>query len=60
LCPYQPLGILTHSGFGKDSEMRANLFRGLSIQAARRFIRDYNRWIGDDGTCDCNPLLLSA
>jgi hypothetical protein len=37
--------------------MRANLFHGLSIQAARRFIRDYSRGIGDDGACDCDPCF---
>src|SRR6266446_658190 len=37
-----------------------DVFRSFGVQVARRFVRDQNRRVGDDGTRDCDALLLSA
>src|SRR5882672_9549279 len=37
-----------------------DFFRRFGVQVARRFIRDQNRRVGDDGTRDCDALLLPA
>src|SRR2546422_6462702 len=37
-----------------------DVFRSFGVQDARRFVRDQNRRVGDNGTRDCDALLLPA
>src|SRR6266446_10509353 len=37
-----------------------DFFRRFGVQVARRFIRDQNRRVGDNGPRDCDALLLPA
>src|SRR5690349_5968780 len=39
---------------------KQDLFRRCGVQVARRFIRDQNRRVGDNGTRDCDALLLTT
>src|SRR2546426_7590339 len=41
-------------------EQEEDVFRSLGVQVARRFVRDQNRRVGDNGTRDCDALLLPA
>src|SRR5438132_10072241 len=37
-----------------------DVFSIFGVQVARRFVRDQNRRVGDNGTRDCDALLLPA
>ena len=41
-------------------QQEQDFFRSFGVQVAGRFIRHQNRRVGDDGTRDCDALLLPA